>query len=572
MSALDWAVLLGSLAFIVGFGVWRNRHHADLDAYLLAGRNTRWTTVTVAIMATQASAITYLSTPGQAYADGMRFVQFYFGLPLAMVVLAVTAVPIFHRLRVFTAYEYLETRFDLKTRTLATVLFLVQRGLSTGISIYATAIILSVILGWNIYWTNLVMGGLVIVYTTSGGAKAVNWTQSYQFLIAILGVAMAFVVIVRSLPADVSFLEAAHVAGKLGHLKTIDVSFDPRSRYNIWSGLIGGFFLALSYFGTDQSQVGRYIGGRSITESRLGLLANGLLKVPMQFFILLLGAMVFVFYQFVAPPLFFNPVALEKARAGPQAAALSSLEPLHAAAFEERRTRAYQVVHAVRAGDAARVAEARGALAAAQKRFLEVRGRVVDVLKRGGAETNDTNYIFLSFVMKYLPAGLVGLILSVVFAASMSSNSAAMSALASTTVVDVYLRLVKRAKQPDESCVRVGKLATVFWGVVAILFAEFANRLGTLIEVVNILGSLIYPTILGIFLLAFYLPKVKATAAFVGALVGEAAVLVAWLASDLAFLWYNVLGVAVVVGVALLLNPFVGPRVVASGQTVGGDA
>jgi len=572
LSALDWAVLLGSLAFIVGFGVWRNRHHADLDAYLLAGRNTRWTTVTVAIMATQASAITYLSTPGQAYADGMRFVQFYFGLPLAMVVLAVTAVPIFHRLRVFTAYEYLETRFDLKTRTLATVLFLVQRGLSTGISIYATAIILSVILGWNIYWTNLVMGGLVIVYTTSGGAKAVNWTQSYQFLIAILGVAMAFVVIVRSLPADVSFLEAAHVAGKLGHLKTIDVSFDPRSRYNIWSGLIGGFFLALSYFGTDQSQVGRYIGGRSITESRLGLLANGLLKVPMQFFILLLGAMVFVFYQFVAPPLFFNPVALEKARAGPQAAALSSLEPLHAAAFEERRTRAYQVVHAVRAGDAARVAEARGALAAAQKRFLEVRGRVVDVLKRGGAETNDTNYIFLSFVMKYLPAGLVGLILSVVFAASMSSNSAAMSALASTTVVDVYLRLVKRAKQPDESCVRVGKLATVFWGVVAILFAEFANRLGTLIEVVNILGSLIYPTILGIFLLAFYLPKVKATAAFVGALVGEAAVLVAWLASDLAFLWYNVLGVAVVVGVALLLNPFVGPRVVASGQTVGGDA
>ncbi len=561
MSPLDWAVLVGSLLFIVGFGVWKNRHSTDLHGYLLAGRSTAWHTVAISIMATQASAITFLSTPGQAYADGMRFVQFYFGLPIAMVVLAITAVPIYHRLKVYTAYEYLEGRFDLKTRILSSFLFLVQRGLSTGLSIYATAIVLSVILGWNIYVTNLVMGGLVILYTTAGGAKAVSWTQTHQFVIAMLGVAIAFVVIVHALPANVSFAEATHVAGKLGRLKTVDVSFDPRNRYNLWSGLIGGFFLALSYFGCDQSQVGRYLTGRSIAQSRLGLLFNGLVKVPMQFFILFLGAMVFVFYQFVQPPLLFNPVELANASKGPgAAAAMAELEARHGAAFQARKGAVEDLVAALKTNDQARVLTTQATLVAAEQRFETVRRDAVKVLARHkGAETNDTNYIFLSFVIHYLPVGLVGLILAVVFAASMSSNSAAMNALASTTCVDVYGRLFRKDR-PDAHYVAVSRWATVFWGVFAIAFAEFANRLGTLIEVVNILGSLVYPTILGIFLLAFYAKHVRGTAAFIAGVVGECVVISLWAFTDVAFLWYNVLGTGVVVGLGLALNPLFAAR------------
>jgi SSS family solute:Na+ symporter len=555
MCTLDWAVLIGSLLFIVGFGVWKNRHSQDLHGYLLAGRSTAWHTVAISIMATQASAITFLSTPGQAYADGMRFVQFYFGLPLAMVVLSITAVPIYHRLKVFTAYEYLEQRFDLKTRTYASFLFLVQRGLSTGLSIYATAIVLSVILGWNIYVTNLVMGGLVILYTTTGGAKAVSWTQTHQFVIAMAGVGIAFVVIVHSLPQNVSFLEATQVAGKLGRLNTLDLSFDPRNRYNLWSGLLGGFFLALSYFGTDQSQVGRYLSGRSVAQSRLGLLFNGLVKIPMQFFILFLGAMVFVFYQFVAPPLLFNPVELARAKNGPNAAAIADLEARHASAFAERKAAVEGLVGALKTKDQVKVAAAQQGVEAAEKRIESVKKSAVSVIaKRKGAETNDTNYIFLSFVMRYLPTGLVGLILAVIFAASMSSNSAAMNALASTTCVDVYGRLFAKGRA-DAHYVAVSRLATVFWGVFAIAFAEFANRLGTLIEVVNILGSLVYPTILGIFLLAFYAKHVKGTATFVAGLVGECVVISLWAFTDIAFLWYNVLGTGVVVGLGLALNP-----------------
>jgi SSS family transporter len=559
LNPLDWAVLSASLVFIVGFGVWKNRHPKDLHGYLLAGRSTAWHTVAISVMATQASAITFLSTPGQAYADGMRFVQFYFGLPIAMVVLSITAVPIYHKLKVFTAYEYLETRFDLKTRAFATFLFLVQRGLSTGLSIYATAIVLSVILGWNIYVTNLVMGGLVIVYTAMGGAKAVSWTQSHQFAIAMLGVAAALVVVFYSLPAGVGISEAAHVAGKMGRLNTVDLTFDPKSRYNLWSGLIGGFFLALSYFGCDQSQVGRYLTGRSVAESRFGLLFNGLVKVPMQFGILFLGAMVFVFYQFVMPPLLFNPVELARAeRSAPTE--VRAIEARHRAAFDERKTAVEGLVAALKSKDAARVSAAEGSVVAAQERFSKVRSDAVKVLaRRKGAETNDTNYIFLSFVIHYLPVGLVGLILAVVFAASMSSNSAAMNALASTTCVDVYGRLFRKG-QSDSHYVRVSKLATVFWGVFAIAFAEFANRLGTLIEVVNILGSLVYPTILGIFLLAFYFKHVKGTAAFVAGVAGELVVIAMWAFSDVAFLWYNVVGTGVVVGLGLALNPLFGDK------------
>jgi Na+/proline symporter len=505
-------------------------------------------------MATQASAITFLSTPGQAYVDGMRFVQFYLGLPIAMVVLAITAVPLYHKLKVFTAYELLEKRFDLKTRNLATTLFLVSRGLSTGLSIYATSIVLSVLLGWNIYATNLVMGGLVIAYTTAGGAKAVNWTQSHQFLIAMAGVFVAFVVIVRSLPEGVSFLTATHVAGKLGRLKTIDLTFDPNNRYTFWSGLVGGFFLQLSYFGTDQSQVGRYIGGRSVVESRLGLLFNGLVKVPMQFFILFLGAMVFVFYQFVAPPVFFNPVETRRTEKGPNAAAFHAVEARHAEAFAERRAAANEIADAVAMNDESRVAAARSRAEKAQVRMDDVRKEAVAIVKKNpGADTNDTNYVFLRFVLDHLPHGLIGLILAVVFAASMSSNSAALCALASTSVVDVYGRLVRKGR-PDSHYVQVGRLATIFWGIVALAFSMVANRMGTLIEAVNVLGSLVYGTLLGIFLLAFYVKRVKGTAAFWGGIAGEAAVLLCFFFSKLSYLWFNLVGCAVVVGVALLVE------------------
>jgi solute:Na+ symporter, SSS family len=549
-------VLIASLVFIVGFGVYKNRHCDDLNSYLLASRGAPWYTVLVSIMATQASAITFLSTPGQAYADGMRFVQFYFGLPIAMVILSITAVPLYHRLKVYTAYEYLETRFDLKTRTLATFMFLLARGLSTGISIYATSIVLSVLLHWNVTITNLVIGGLVIVYTASGGSKAVNWTQSWQFVIAIGGVILAFVVIVRSLPADVSFLDATRVAGKMGRLNTIDFSFDLKNRYNFWSGLIGGLFLALSYFGTDQSQVGRYIGGRSVAESRLGLLFNGLLKIPMQFFILFLGAMIFVFYQFVMPPVFFNPVQTAALRAGEQGAAFAAVEARHKAAFEDKQAAVHGLIAAMRGTDAGRVDAEKARVEAAQARFVSARADGARLLQVSGTDATDTNYIFLSFVLAHLPVGLVGLILAVVFAASMSSNSAAMNSLASTSVMDVYGRLITKGR-PDAHYLAASRLATVFWGVFAMATAMYANRLGTLIEAVNILGSLFYGTMLGIFLLAFYFKRVGGTATFAAAIVGEAAVVACFEFSSLSYLWFNVVGCLVVIGVALCIEPFV---------------
>ena len=506
-------------------------------------------------MATQASAITFLSMPGQAFADGTRFLQFYFGLPVAMVVLSVTAVPIYRRLKVFTAYQYLEGRFDLKTRSLASFLFLLQRGVSTGISIYATSIVLSVLLGWNIAATNLVIGGVVILYTTSGGAKAVNWTQSWQFLVATGGLLLAFLVTVRLLPPDVGFLDALHVAGRLGRLNTVDWKLDFSTRYNVWSGLIGGFFLALSYFGTDQTQVGRYLGGRSAAESRLGLLFNGLLKVPMQAFVLLVGVMVFVFYQFAVPPVFFNPVPLERIRRGPHAAELAAVEARHLAAFEARKTAAQSFVAARRSGSEAGVEAAGRALESANGRVTSVRKETLELIAKrdAGADANDTNYVFLSFVLAYLPVGLVGLVIAVVFAAAMSSNAAALNSLAGTTVVDVYGRLLRK-NRPDSHYLRVGRLATVFWGLVAMSVAMYANRLGTLIEAVNILGSLVYGTILGIFLVAFYLPRVRGTAVFRAALVSEAIVLACWTATKLEFLWFNVVGCATVVTLSLALE------------------
>src|SRR5919112_2030460 len=398
MRPLDWAVLFAALAGIVGYGVWKGRRTRDLDDFLVADRRLRWHHVALSIMATQASAVTFLATPGQAYADGMRFVQVYLGLPVAMVVLSVTAVPLYHRLKVYTAYEYLEGRFDLKTRTLAALLFLALRGLSTGVSLYAPSLILSVIMGWDIRLVIFIIGGAVMLYASTGGARAVDNTNFLQFLIIMGGMFVAFVTIVRLLPADVSFLEAAHVAGKLGRLNAVDFSFDVKNQYNFWSGLVGGCFLALAYFGTDQSQVQRYLTGESVAQSRLGLLFNGMVKLPMQFFILFLGATVFAFYQFTQPPVFFNPVQAERARAGARGAEFRALETEYAAAFDEKQRAARDYINAMRAGDDAAAESAAAGLKAAQDKATAVRGGALEVLKEFDAKPNDTNYVLLSFV------------------------------------------------------------------------------------------------------------------------------------------------------------------------------
>lgn len=561
MSGLDWAVLVSSLAFIVGFGVLKSRQVRTVEQYLQAGHEMRWLPIALSIMATQASAITFLSTPGQAYADGMRFVQFYFGLPVAMVVLSITAVPLYHRLKVFTAYEFLESRLDGKTRALAALLFLMQRGMAAGLTIFAPAIILSVILGWDLNGTIVLIGVLVVVYTTAGGTRAVGWTHVHQMGIIFLGMGAAFVALVLSLPPEVSFLDALRVAGKLGRLEAVDFSFDLSSRYTFWSGLIGGGFLALSYFGTDQSQVQRYLTGQSVAQSRLGLLVNGLVKVPMQFAILLLGALVFAFYQFVEPPVFFNPVAVAQVRAA-AAGEWEAAAAAHSDAFLAKRQRAAELVAALQAGEEERVAEATAGLRAAAAETEARRREAIAVIQRHDprADPSDVNYVFLTFVVAYLPAGLVGLVLAAVFAASMSSTAAELNALASTTVVDVVRRLVGW-QGGEAATVAISRLATAAWGAFAIAFALSASRLGSLVEAVNILGSLFYGTILGIFLLAFYFwRRVSGTAAFVAALLAEGAVLACWAFTSIPFLWFNVLGCVAVLVLAHLLTPLLPGR------------
>jgi SSS family solute:Na+ symporter len=559
MSQIDWTVLASALALMVVYGVWRGGHSRDLRGFLLAGKEMRWGTVALSIMATQASAITFLSTPGQAYADGMRFVQFYLGLPIAMVVLSVTAVPLYYRLKVYTAYEFLEGRFDLKTRALTAFLFLIQRGLAAGLTIFAPSLILSVILGWDLRVTILVIGGLVIVYTTTGGTRAVSRTQVLQAAIILVGMVAAFVVLVASLPADVSFLDALRVAGKAGRLNAIDPSFSLTNRYTLWSGLIGGAFLQLSYFGTDQSQVQRYLAGQSVTQSRLGLLFNGMAKVPMQFAILLLGVTVFAFYQFVAPPIFFNPVQAARARSSADGSRFTALEQRYREAVGVRGQRAREMLRSLKGGDAQAQAAAQQAFGVAGAAAEAVRTRAVALMRANDrdADSSDTNYVFLGFVVKYLPAGLVGLVLAAVFAASMSASSAELNALASATVVDVYRRLLD-PEAGERRSVLVSRLATVFWGVFAIAFAQQASRLGSLVEAVNILGSLFYGTILGIFLAGFYVRRVSGTAVFAAAIVAEAAVLACYVFTPISFLWYNVLGCLAVLVFALVFEPWVG--------------
>lgn len=554
MRTADWVVLIATLAAIVLYGVWKGRRQRRLAQYLLADRQLQWYTVALSVMATQASAITFLSTPGQAYSDGMRFVQFYLGLPIAMVILSITAVPIYHRLKVFTAYEYLETRFDNRTRTLTALIFLVQRGLGTAMTLYAPALIVSLVLGWNIHRTTLAIGVMVIVYTAAGGTKAVSWTQTHQLLIALSGMAIAMIIALKSLPDSVGFTDAVRVAGRMGRINVIDFDFDLSTPYNFWSGLFGGLMVALAYFGTDQSQVQRYLTGETVTQSRLGLLFNGLVKVPMQFFILFVGAMVFVFYQFVAPPLSFNPVQSEKVRNSALAAEYRALETTHQATFAAKRSTATQLVAAMDANDAAAVERKTGELRVLQQRDDETRKSASALIRKNDplADAADTDYVFLTFIIQNLPVGLVGVLMAAIFCAAMSATASGLNSLASTSVVDIWKRLVQRDLD-DHTYVRISKLMTVIWGAFCIGFALYANQLGSLIVAVNRVGSYFYGTMLAIFLVGFYAKFVGARAMFWGAIVAEAAV-VACSFTNMAWLWWNVVGCGVGVAAAMLIE------------------
>ncbi|WP_022823197.1 sodium:solute symporter [Hymenobacter norwichensis] len=556
MSFLDWLVLGGTLLFIVGYGTWRTRR-ADhtMDSYHLGDRQAQWWGIGLSIIATQASAITFLSTPGQAYDDGMRFIQFYFGLPLAMVLIAIFAVPIYQRLQVFTAYEYLEGRFDRRTRTLAALLFLVQRGFSNGLSLYAPALVLSAILGWNINLTVWLMGGLMIFYTVVGGSRAVAVTQQWQVGVIFTGMVVAGYLLVHYLPADMGFTDAMQVAGNQGKLNLVDFHFDPNDRYNFWSGMTGGLFLALSYFGTDQSQVQRYLAGRNITESRLGLLMNGLVKVPMQFGILLIGVLLFVFYQFNAPPLTFNRPIHDQVAAsptyGPQ---LQALEQQHATLFEAKRAATTRLVQALRTHDATELAAAQAHLQTTNAATRGLRTEAQALLKQAApsAEAKDTDYVFLTFVLRYLPQGLVGLLIAVVLSAAMGSAASGLNALASTTVVDLYQP--SRPHLTGTQCVRASRWATVWWGVLGIAFATFAARLENLIQAVNILGSLFYGTILGIFVVAFFMKFIGGKAVFWAAILAQLLVLLLFWRTDVGYLWFNIIGCGLVMLFASLLS------------------
>ena len=555
MSPFDWIILGSFLLFVVSYGYWKTRGKKNLDDYLLANKTTPWYTITLSVMATQASAITFLSTPGQAYMEGMEFIHLYLGLPIAMVILCKTAVPLFHKLKVYTAYEYLEQRFDLKNRTLGSLLFLIQRGLAAGFTIFAPALIISVILGWDIHITIFMIGTLVIVYTASGGTDAVNKTHKLQMIIITVGMGAAFVMIFRLLPSDISFLDAAHIAGKMGKLNVIN--FNLSDQYNIWTGLIGGTFLALSYFGTDQSQVQRYLSGRSVAQSRMGLLANGVLKIPMQFIILFMGTMVFVFYQFVVPPLFFNSVETAKVKNSSYSDAYKQLELDHNQVHLAKQDQIRDMLAAIESGSDSEIDSAAQRVNESHDSEKEIKKEAIELIQKTDpeADTNDTDYIFLSFVIDYLPAGLIGLILAAILSASMSSTSAELNALAAITVIDIYKRIFKK-NGSDKQYLFVSKLATVFWGLYAIAFALFADHLGSLVEAVNRLGSLFYGTILGIFLVGFFIKKIGGHATFIAAILAELTVLTCYFFTSIPYLWFNVIGSVVLVVIACVINPF----------------
>lgn len=569
MSQLDWIVLIVTLLTIISYGLYKSRTSHNLEGYFLSNRSLPWGMVLLSIMGTQASAITFLSAPGQAYTDGMRFVQYYFGIPLAMVVICIFFVPIFRRLKVYTAYEYLENRFDGKTRTLTSLLFFLQRGLSTGISVFAPSIILSSLLGWNIYWTNLFMGGLLIIYTMTGGAKAVAYTQQLQLIIIFIGMFLAGYMVVNMLPQNVSFTDALQVSGKLGRLNAIttgvtDKGFNWSDQYNIYSGIIGGFFLALSYFGTDQSQVGRYLTAKSLRESRMGLLMNGIVKVPMQFLILLIGALVFTFYQFNSAPIFFNEVQLQKIEQSAYKDSFAIVNQQYNAIAVQKKQAVVAYTTANDMGDNVLAAASLQQLQSLQKTSDRLRKTVKTWLdkKIKGGDGNDTNYIFLRFVVDHLPVGLVGLLIAIIFLASWGSIAAAINSLASCSMIDLHRRFTRK-KDSSEDEYRLSKLYTLGWGIFCIVVAMFTYNVGnSLIEAVNILGSLFYGVILGVFLIAFFFKNIRnSDAVFWGAICAELLVLGVFILTKLnppvfkmGFLWLNPIGAFGVIFFTLLFN------------------
>ena len=560
MRPLDWVVLGGTLTAIVVYGLYKGRGSDTLNKYLLGGRTMPWYAMALSIMATQASAITFISTTGQAYVDGMRFVQFYFGMPIAMVILSATAVPLFHRANVYTAYEFLEKRFDTKTRALASIVFLIQRGLAVGLSLYAPAIVLAVIFGWPDRITTLVMGALITIYTVSGGIKAVTWTDVQQMIIILCGLVVAFIMIVHMLPGGISFTDALYLAGATGKLNAVDLKFDLDNRYNLWSGLIGGCFLALSYFGCDQSQVQRYLTGKSIAQSKLSLLFTATAKIPMQFLILFVGAMVFVFFLFERPPLLFQSVAMRNLESPALREQYAPIGGRFEQAFEQRKQAALGIAQARRSHDDGKRAVSLEQYRVAQKQINDLRASGAKLYQQASGEKgfNDTNYIFLSFVTRYLPAGVVGLLIAVIFAAAMSSSSGEVNSLATVTVIDVYQRHI-RPNATDRHYLWVSRLATAFWASYAVFFAQYAKKLGSLIEAVNLLGSLFYGSLLGVFVLAFWFRRATGTGAFIGMLAGEAAIFAAFSFTSISFLWYNVIGCVVVIATGLAVS-WVRPR------------
>ena len=551
MQQIDWFILIGTLLFIVLYGTYKSRGSKNVTQYLKGGSDSRWWTIGLSVMATQASAITFLSTPGQAFHSGMGFVQFYFGLPIAMVIICLVFIPIYHRLKVFTAYEYLETRFDLKTRTLTAILFLIQRGLAAGITIFAPAIILSAVLGWNLVMLNIIIGVLVIIYTVSGGTKAVSVTQKQQMAIIFGGMFVAFLLILNYLPLDITFTKALEIAGASGKMEILDFSFDFNNKYTFWSGIIGGTFLALSYFGTDQSQVQRYLSGKSMKEMQLGLIFNGLLKIPMQFFILLVGVMVFVFYQFNSSPLHFNPSAVNDVLNSPYAAQYLDLQ-------EQKNTleiaiKEQQLSYAVLDNQSQKQTILLD-IKALQSQEDQLRATSKELIKKANpkAETNDKDYVFIHFILNNLPRGLIGLLLAVILSAAMSSTASELNALGSTTTIDLYRR--NNQSRSDKHYLRASKGFTMLWGIIAIVVACVANLFENLIELVNIIGSIFYGNVLGIFLLAFFFTYVKSRAVFIAAIITQGIIVYIWWIDLMPYLWLNVVGATLVIAIAFILQ------------------
>lgn len=553
MEIIDWIVLSTTLFFIVIYGVIKTKGSANVEDYLLDNNQTPWFTVGISVMATQASAITFLSTPGQAYHDGMGFVQFYFGLPLAMIVIAYTFIPIYHRLKVYTAYEYLEQRFNVQTRTLAAILFLIQRGLGTGITIYAPSIILSALLGWNLTFLNIIIGILVIIYTVTGGTKAVNMTQKHQMFVIMSGMFVIFFYILANLPEDVDFSNVLHIAGASGKMDILDFSYNPETRYTFWSGITGGFFLMLSYFGTDQSQVGRYLSGKSIKESQMGLIMNGILKVPMQFFILLTGVLVFVFFQFNDAPLHFNPTNVKKVKASEQREAYEKLEQKLVVINTDKKIVNQIYIEQLKHNeyDNPILKKQMVALSLKEKDLREEAKEVIAKIDNK-TETNDKDYVFLYFILNYLPKGLLGLLLAVIFSAAMSSSASGLNSLAATSAIDIYKRNINA--KSDKHYVYATQYFTVFWGLVAIGFACISSLFENLIQLVNIIGSVFYGTVLGIFLIGFYINYIKGKAVFIAACISQLTIFYIFYLDVVGYLWLNFIGALLTVILSLILQ------------------